>query len=394
MSVTIETERTSEAGGRIESAPPLRVERVAVDKLYAVTSEWADLCSRAMEPNVFLEPGFALPLMSHVSPARRPGIVLVWEDGDSSRLLALLPIAAPTLSSRGVVRAFRDEQAALGTPLLDCERGAEALTAILATIARRWPRAEAMVVTRLHGDGAVARMLLAREPQRLRFLGHEERAVLRKSADPSSGPALFASVKRRKELQRQRRRLAERGTVAYISASCPDAVAEATERFLVLECRGWKGRRGTALLSNPGRAAFVRAAMRRMAENGLCRIDTLLLDAEPVAMGIVMTVRGRACWWKTAYDERFAAFSPGVQFAADLMRRQHGDPTVSLTDSCAIADHPMIGRLWPDRTPFVDLAIALRSKPGTGFRRAVHLERCRRALRAWAKGRWRAFWRR
>ena len=390
MSMTIDAGRDlAQAAHPSRPVPPLRVERVSADKLYAITAEWADLCGRTMEPNVFLEPSFALPLMSHVSPARRPGIVLVWEDGDSSRLLALLPVAAPAWSSRGLVHAFRDEQAALGTPLLDRERGAEAFSVILATLAARWPQADALAVTRLPRDGAVARMLLSREPQRSRLLGSEERAVLRKTADPTSDPAPLSSAKSRKELRRQRRRLAGLGTLATVSASSPEEVADATERFLVLERSGWKGARGTALLSSAGCAAFARTALRRMAEAGMCRIDTLTLDDEPVAIGIVLMVGGTAHWWKCAYDERFASFSPGVQFAVDLMRRQQADPHVVLTDSCAVAGHPMIERLWPGRMPLVDLAVALRPRPDPSFRRTVRSERGRRAIRAWAKTGWR-----
>lgn len=186
-------------------------------------------------------------------------------------------------------------------------------------------------------------------------------------------------------MRRRGRRLSELGTLGYRAASTPEEVAEAIESFLALERLGWKGACGTALSCDPGRAAFAREAVRRMAQDGLCRIDALLLDDEPVAMGIVLTVQGRAHWWKTAYDERFAALSPGVQFAAELTRRQCGDVGVALTDSCAVADHPMIDHLWSGRMPLVDLVVSIRPKPDAGFDRAVRLEGRRRAVRAWAK---------
>ena len=75
----------------------------------------------------------------------------------------------------------------------------------------------------------------------------------------------------------------------------------------------------------------------------------------------------RAFYWKTAYDERFAAFSPGVQATLDMSRRAERDPGLTLIDSCAVADHPMIERAWRDRIELVDLAISLRPGGGIAF---------------------------
>ena len=75
----------------------------------------------------------------------------------------------------------------------------------------------------------------------------------------------------------------------------------------------------------------------------------------------------RAFYWKTAYDERFAAYSPGVQATLDLSRRLERDPGLSLVDSCAVADHPMIDRAWRDRIELVDLALSLEPGGGAAF---------------------------
>ena len=46
-------------------------------------------------------------------------------------------------------------------------------------------------------------------------------------------------------------------------------------------------------------------------------LDALTVDGRPVAMGIVLRSRDRAFFWKIAYDEAFAAQSPGVQLALE-----------------------------------------------------------------------------
>ena len=75
----------------------------------------------------------------------------------------------------------------------------------------------------------------------------------------------------------------------------------------------------------------------------------------------------RAFYRKTACDERFAAYSPGVQATLDLSRRLERDPGLSLVDSCAVTDHPMVERDRRDRLELVDLALSLEPGGGAAF---------------------------
>jgi hypothetical protein len=81
---------------------------------------------------------------------------------------------------------------------------------------------------------------------------------------------------------------------------------------------------------------------------------------------VLLTSKDRAFYWKTAYDEAFAEFSPGALLALDVSRKQQDDLQIAATDSCAIAGHPMIERLWLERLALVDGLVALR--PGRDWR--------------------------
>lgn len=192
------------------------------------------------------------------------------------------------------------------------------------------------------------------------------------------------SSKRLKKIDRQRMRLARLGTLAYVRGEATQVKA-AAEQFLAIEANGWKGARGTALLNDPGLTTFARSMTRLLTRAGKCRIDSLELDDEPIAMGIFLTSGRHAFVWKVAYDERYAAFSPGVQFMVDFMRRQSADPAVDRTDSCAIPGHPMIDRLWPDRLDLADILVAPASMHSDAFAAMALRERVGRGLRARAK---------
>jgi hypothetical protein len=112
---------------------------------------------------------------------------------------------------------------------------------------------------------------------------------------------------------------------------------------------------------------------------------TLRLDGAPVAAGLVLTTGGRAFYWKTAYDEAHADASPGVQLTLAHSRRLADAPGLTLADSCAVEDHPMIGRVWGDALAFEDWAIGLR--PGAALGVWLGLARAKAAARERVK-RW------
>ena len=68
--------------------------------------------------------------------------------------------------------------------------------------------------------------------------------------DMAAGVAEFDNMmnqKRRRELDRQMRRLCELGAVSFMSARTASEIENAFAMFIALEASGWKGRRGTAL---------------------------------------------------------------------------------------------------------------------------------------------------
>ena len=53
--------------------------------------------------------------------------------------------------------------------------------------------------------------------------------------------------------------------------------------------------------------------------------------------------------FKTAYDEAFARFSPGVMVEVDRIRALHDSPEVQWMDSFTDAGNVVLNRLWNER---------------------------------------------
>jgi len=357
----------------------LFVETLDLGQVEAHAEAWSALAGRALEPNAFFEPGFALALARHLPARRRPRFLAVWRDESRQWLVGLFPLAA---TSHGLARIWLDKQTPLTTPLVDRQCAEAALRALFAHLQESEP-AVGLVLPRLTQDGTASRAILAiaRETGRaVETLSAFKRAGLLAGSNADALARRGASSYALRELYRRRRRLGELGKIEFSLISEPAALQGALEEFLALEASGWKGRRG-ALLRERKLADFARRATQEMAGGGQCQIARLSLDGRPLAMGILFTSRDRAYFWKIAFDERFRAYAPGIDLVHRLTAVLAGRDDIALTDSCAIANHPMIDRFWPDRIGVCDIAVALDcARPG-GFRAACAIERLKRELR-------------
>lgn len=350
-----------------------------------VAAEWRDLCGRAAEPNVFYEPAFALAAAPVLG--RDAGAVLAWSPG--GRLVGFFPLR---LERRryglplGVLAGWTHAFGPLGTPLIDRDHVAGVIAAFLDHIAADESLPALLLLTYLAEDGPVAAALDAEMARRglreARFDGHA-RALLEPASDAGSYLAVSLGKKRRHELQRQRRRLADGAVVTCDIESAPDRVAPIVAAFLDIEAGGWKGRAGTAAAQQPDVARFMSAAVGSLAADGKVIAACLRRDGPVIAAMIVLRSGAGAWGWKIAYDESLARFSPGVQLLADVTERLIGERDIAWTDSCAIPGHSMMDHVWRERRVLADRLIAVRG--GAGFAAASRLEALRRGALALAR---------
>jgi CelD/BcsL family acetyltransferase involved in cellulose biosynthesis len=328
--------------------------------------DWRALAERAIEPNGYYLPDWALAV--NASARGRTGVSALTAPGDpgpdgAARLIGLMPVI-PLARACGIplpALVSAEPYGTLCSPLLDRADARDAAARLLA--AARKTGARALILRDVALDGAAIAAIegvLRQQGLRPRVLQSRLRACLdaRRDADELLREALGA--KKLKELRRQRHRLAELGAVRFQIARTREEVAAALEVFLQLEASGWKAARGTALIQDDGDAAFIRRGAPALAGSGQCEIVTLYTGDTPVAAAIVLRHQDRAFYFKLGIDERFAKFSPGVQLTLDLTRHLCADPAIASADSTAGADHPMINPIWRGRFAIGDVLIPLR----------------------------------
>ena len=345
------------AGGlAVAERPPAR----AIEASFAVVpgeavggiaSEWATLAGRSSGDNVFFSPEFVMPAIEWLGGG---SVSVATVAGPNGRLIAVAPFTRTRLGHIApAVRLWSHKYAPLGLPLVAAGM-VDAGVAGLADGLAPEGSGLSLIVPDLPQDGAVAHALgaiAARQGRQLTLLDDHRRAMLLRPPEGIADLRATMPARRRKELGRQMRRMTDAGGVSAETCTRPDEVRAAFETFLALEQAGWKGKSGTALASSPATADFARAVVANLAAAGRARIDTVRVDGRQAAM-VVTFVAGATAWtWKIAHDESFARFSPGVQLMLEAPAHIFSDPRVMRIDSCAVADHPMIDRLWPDRLP-------------------------------------------
>lgn len=369
----------------------ITVESLNWQQAQAHTGRWSNLISRSLDANPFLNPAFLLSAAQHADQGHEPQFIFITDHSiknSDQNLIGLFVLDLPTPGKGTIGRFWQRSYTALGTPLLDRTRANLALDHLFDWIKIHYYHLTGLQIPMLPAESQTALLL----DQYLLDKGHErkiltqfQRAILSAGENIDTLNASGSKAKHIRNWRRQLRRLEEMGTLSYEVATKPSEIRASMEEFLALEGRGWKGEKKTALVANAQTATFTRSMTRLLAREGLCTLHALKLNGRAIAMGIVLTSEDQACFWKIAYDEAYAAFSPGIQFVLAFSRHQMTQPDISMTDSCAIPNHPMIDRVWPERQTMIDVMFSLRSENSLTFNLALKREHMRRSMRAMAK---------
>ena len=331
----------------------------------AQRARWTALAADAAEANAFYAPDMLCAALDHL--AATPGVRLV-EAQAGGELIGLLPVTVTPRHGRlpiSCVTNWMHAHCFFGAPLI--RRGAEmaAWRGLLAQLDEAHWAPGFLYLQGLDAAGANAAALeaLCVEQRRGRREVHRyDRAMLRSGLDADAYWETHVRAKKRKEIRRLQKRLAELGAVEQRRLNDRAELPQWCADFLELEASGWKGREGTALACSANDAAFFRAACAAAFDAGLLHFLRIDLDGRAIAMLANFRHGEGAFSFKIAFDEELGRFSPGVLIELANLHAVQDDPAIGWMDSCAAPDHPMIDSLWAERRTIVQYRIALRGR--------------------------------
>jgi Acetyltransferase (GNAT) domain len=330
---------------------------------------WNDLAAGAAEPNAFAESWFLRPALEQFDPANRTQLFLLWDGG---LLCGLMPLAPQPRYGRWPVPHVQNwlhHNAFLGTPLVRKGYEGRFWAAYLEQMDREPGQALFAHIHCLTINGALSDALeqvCADQKRRCALVQRTERAFLERGLSPDAYFEAAVRGKKRKELRRQKNRLADEGALTFARDSSATGLDEWTQEFLALEKAGWKGQNGSALACADQTATLFADVLAGAAAAGTLERLDLRLDGKPLAMLVNFLCAPGSFSFKTAFDEDYARFSPGVLLQIEnLALLEH--PDIDWCDSCAAEGHPMIDSLWTSRRAVGRYSVAI----GGSGRRAI-----------------------
>jgi CelD/BcsL family acetyltransferase involved in cellulose biosynthesis len=327
-------------------------------------ARWDALSLMACEPNPFFESWYLLPSLRAFDPSGRIALLRVEANG---ALIGLMPLGRPRsyyghpLPHLG---SWIHANCFLGCPLVATGAEEQFWHALLGWADRHAGAALFLHLARLAEDGPLYRALrrvLADQGRPAAVVHRKERAMLSSPLSPQDYFEQSLSGKKRKELRRQSNRLSEEGEVALHRQPDADGIDHWADEFLALEAAGWKGAAGSALASDAATASLFREALHGAAQRGRLERLSMTLDGRAIAMLANFITAPGAFSYKTAFDEAYARFSPGVLLQQEnLAMLDRSD--IAWCDSCAAQDHPMIDHIWRERRAIARISIAIGGK--------------------------------
>jgi CelD/BcsL family acetyltransferase involved in cellulose biosynthesis len=319
------------------------------EALEAIVPAWEELAAQACEANPFYEHWILLPALRAQGAGSGFRCVLVWE---AERLIGLFPFER-TLTLKGLPAAtltsWRHRSYLLCTPLVRADAAAECLQALFDWLPQEAAIAEFRYIP---SDGAFHSALSEATRKAACTVAPTadfSRALLRKGVENCMSAQL------RRQLRRKERRLAERPGFAVTKVSS----AADIENFLALEASGWKAEAGGAFAASEASLRFGRAVLAEAQRRGRLHMVGIDCEQRAVARRVTILAGEGAYAFRTAYDESYAAYSPGMLAELFCLREFQQLEGVQWMDSYTDPDNPTVNRMWKDRRGMRSVAVGI-----------------------------------
>jgi CelD/BcsL family acetyltransferase involved in cellulose biosynthesis len=328
-------------------------------EIAALVPEWEALAGAALEPNPFYEPWMLLPAIESLADGAQVFVAAVRIGKELAGIFPLHREARYRGIPAGALHLWRHRHCLLCVPLVRAALASRCLDAFLS-----WAGEAASVVevTDVPIGGAFHRALIdaiARRGHSTLAFNLYTRAALRREQSAEAYLAAAMSSATRRKLMRKERRLAERGELRRVCLGPADDIGQWIGQFLALEASGWKGARGSALASNEGNHRFALSVLPEAFRRGRLFGLGLDLDGIPIARCCTILASPGSFAFKTAYDERYADFSPGVLAELDRIAAFHELEGIAWTDSFTGPNNKRLDAMWKDRIGVQTVALSV-----------------------------------
>jgi hypothetical protein len=330
---------------------------------------WERLAESPSEANVFYAPWAVGPALEHLGRDKTSKLLFFVQEGSSEPIVdGVLPLLAKPMCQYLPVyslHSLRHRYCFSTAPCLRSGRETEVAGSFIQWLHQHRYRYPLVLLSGVTADGAWAQALRQQlQLRRMRFLQGSliQRALL--VAGEKDGQAYLQQTmagKKLRKYQRLRDSLAEQGNL-QVHELQPDEgnLQPWLDAFVALELKGWKGKENTAIGSRPSCRRFFEEMACEAHRRGQLAMLSMTLDDQPLAMVCDFIAAPGAFAFKSAYDEAYARYAPGVLLELENVCRAHDrrDRGLRWLDSCSAPDNELLNRLYLERRSLCNLTIS------------------------------------
>ncbi|MEP2735979.1 MAG: GNAT family N-acetyltransferase [Erythrobacter sp.] len=335
--------------------------------------DWADLARSASEANIFQSPNFIQQSL-RLFADQAPKAVTVWQGAMLIGLVILRRDAGYAKLPIPFWRSALHHEQFLATPLVrkGCEADfAKGLCQWLDSAPRDCWFLNLSMIT---ADGAIAAALADHckiDTRAMLTANRFERAAIVPENHGNGSADDLLRPSRRKSIRGAMKRLQKHGDVTIERLSDASELGAWVDDFLTMEDTGWKHENRSSILSCDKETALYRAMIGDAFAADNLHFARLCLDGKPIAYTLDISAPSVSYCLKSAIDQQYRKFSPGVLMEHETLRYYLGEQGLAFVDSCSAPDNVMLNELWPDRKAIMDVAIARQGAIYTAAFRAI-----------------------
>ncbi len=282
-------------------------------------SAWIELEGRAVEANAYLSPLFILPAIKYLDPNKKILIFLIEKKGiEDSELVGVGVFHECPFSINYPFRhlvAYKSIHSYLSGVLIDSDCSDLAIGAMFDYFnehSRQWGT---VLFEDVPGQGQLFTSMIDQSKvsaNRWWSLKEASRAYLLISESGEDYVNNQLSSKKRGDLRRLRRRLAEKGKLEWRCLIGKEINLNHIDDFLILEHSGWKAENQSSLLTSEAETRFIIETVQNFAKVGRVLFSELRLDGKTIA-STCNFISGNAIFaHKLGWDPAYSKFSPSI----------------------------------------------------------------------------------
>ena len=339
----------------------------SISELEAITPQWEELTRNSVSWNPYLDPSLLIPAFSHLNDCDARCLVLEEkseskETNGPRRLLGLIPLVEKRVYGLPVksVAFWNHDQCFNSTPLLHRDCPCKVLETMFSFLSDQ--KYGLLKIETMLSNSTVNQAVKTATTgfgKSLFVTDTFERSAFEPAENFDQYLLDNVSKNTRKKNRRYIRGLEKIGDVTFEQSDQQSDFEALAHQFLALEQSSWKGRNGTALASEESSQRYYLDSVARLAKAGKARFVSLKLDGKVIAMLSDFESDHEVNAFKTAFDEDFASYSPGILIETHNVQLMHDDE-IRFADSCTVAGNTTMNRVWGQTIEFQNIVVGLR----------------------------------